>query len=95
MKTLRLSIAALLAVSGWVLSQEVTAQDANVLKASGCLNCHDAEKKKMGPAFKESAKKGVKADEVVAKMKSGKGHPKVNKPEGDLKAAAELALATK
>lgn len=95
MKTLRLTIAALFAVSGWVLSQEAAAQDAGVLKSSGCLACHDAEKKKMGPAFKESAKKGLKADEVVAKMKSGKGHPKVNKPEDVLKTATEQALATK
>ena len=30
-----------------------------------------------------------KADEAVAKMKSGKGHPKVNAADADLKAAVE------
>jgi cytochrome c551/c552 len=96
MKVLRLSIAAILAVSGWVLSQEVGAQSgADVLKAKGCLNCHDAEKKKVGPAFKDVAAKKPKADEVVAKMKEGKGHPKVSGSDADLKAAVEQALATK
>lgn len=89
MKTLRLSIAVLFAVSGWVLSQEVAAQDANVLKAKGCVNCHDAEKKKVGPSIKDIKAKGVKADDTVAKMKSGKGHPKVNAADADLKAAVE------
>lgn len=89
MKTLRLSIAALFAVSGWVLSQEAAAQDADVLKARGCVNCHDADKKKVGPSIKDIKARGVKADETVAKMKSGKGHPKVNAADADLKAAVE------
>ena len=87
MKTLRLTIAALFAVSGWVLSHEVAAED--VLKAKGCLNCHDAEKKKVGPSIKDIKAKGVKVDEAVAKMTSGKGHPKVKASEPDIKAAVE------
>lgn len=87
MKTLRLTIAALLAVSGWVLSHEVAAQD--VLKAKGCTNCHDAEKKKVGPSVKDIKAKGVKVDDAVAKMTSGKGHPKVKASEADIKAAVE------
>jgi cytochrome c551/c552 len=94
MKKLTLSIAAVLAVSGWVLSHEATAQ-SDVLKSKGCLNCHDAEKKKVGPSFKDAAAKGAKADEVVAKMKEGKGHPKVAGSDADLKAAADAALAMK
>lgn len=89
MKTLRLSIAALFAVSGWVLSQEAGAQAPDLLKAKGCLNCHDADKKKVGPAIKDIKAKGVKADEAVAKMTAGKGHPKVNASEADIKAAVE------
>lgn len=89
MKTLRLSIAALFAVSGWVLSQEAAAQDANILKAKGCVNCHDAEKKKVGPSIKDIKAKGVKVDEAVAKMTSGKGHPKVKASDADIKAAVE------
>lgn len=87
MKTLRITVAALFAISGWVLSHEVAADD--VLKAKGCVNCHDAEKKKVGPSIKDIKAKGVKADDTVAKMKSGKGHPKVNAADADLKAAVE------
>ena len=71
------------------------AQGDDSLKANGCLNCHDKEKKKVGPAFKDVAAKGLKADDVVAKMKAGKGHPKQTKPDADLKKAVETALATK
>jgi cytochrome c551/c552 len=94
MKKLTLSIAAVLAVSGWVLSHEASAQ-SDVLKSKGCLNCHDPEKKKVGPALKDIAAKKPKADEVVAKMKEGKGHPKVAGSDADLKAAVDAALATK
>ena len=87
MKTLRNTNAAQFAVSGWVLSHEVAAQD--LLMAKGCLNCHDAEKKKVGPSIKDIKAKGVKTDEAVAKMVSGKGHPKVKASEADIKAAVE------
>ena len=71
------------------------AQADDSLKANGCLNCHDKEKKKVGPAFKDAAAKGLKADDVVAKMKEGKGHPKLAKPDAELKKAVETALSTK
>ena len=61
-----------------------------------CLGCHDAEKKKVGPSFKDSAAKykGNKdaAAMVVAKMKEGKGHPKVAGTDDELKTAVETAL---
>jgi cytochrome c len=96
-KTLRLSIAALFAVSGWVLSQEAGAQAApDLLKAKGCLNCHDADKKKVGPSIKDiAAKQKGKSAEMVAKLKDAKGHPKVNASEADIKAAVDQMLATK
>ena len=68
---------------------------ADVLKTKGCNNCHEADKKKVGPALKDIAKKGGKADELVAKIRDGKGHPKVNAPDADIKAAVDQALATK
>ena len=71
------------------------AQADDPLKANGCLNCHDKEKKKVGPSFKDSAAKAVKPDDVVAKMKAGKGHPKLAKPDTELKKAVEAALSTK
>jgi cytochrome c len=97
MKLLTL-IAAVLAVSGWALSDAASAQlsGGEVLKAKGCTNCHDAEKKKVGPAFKDvAAKKAGKSDELVAKIKDAKGHPKVNASEAEIKAAVDQVLSTK
>jgi cytochrome c551/c552 len=71
------------------------AQADDPLKANGCLNCHDKDKKKVGPALKDVAARGLKADDVVAKMKEGKGHPKQTKPDAELKKAVEAALSTK
>ena len=93
MKMLRLTIAAVIAVSGWVLSQEAGADD--VLKAKGCTNCHDTEKKKVGPSFKDIAAKKGKADALTAKVAGAKGHPKVNATEAEVKAGVEQILSTK
>lgn len=72
---------------------------ADVAKAKGCLNCHDMDKKKVGPAFKDlTAKyKGDKGAEtkIVAKLKDGKGHMKVNASDAELKAAVGYALSAK
>jgi len=72
---------------------------ADVLKAKGCMNCHDTDKKKVGPAYKDVAAK-YKGDkgaegELVAKIKEGKGHPKVAASDAELKAAVRQVLATK
>ena len=82
-------------LSAALLPTAALAQADDPLKANGCLNCHDKEKKKVGPSFKDSAAKGVKPDDVVAKMKEGKGHPKLAKPDAELKKAVETALSTK
>ena len=97
MRFLRLSIAAVLVVSGWILSHEAGAQSgAEVLKTKGCVNCHDAEKKKVGPAFKDiAARQKGKADELAAKVSGAKGHPKVSASETEVKAAIEQILSTK
>ena len=54
------------------------------------------EKKKVGPSFKDAAakNKGNKdaAGAIVAKMKEGKGHPKVAGSDDELKSAVETAL---
>ena len=95
MKLLTLSIAAVFAVAGWVLSSEASGAD-DVLKAKGCTNCHDVEKKKAGPPMKDiAAKKAGKSDELVAKLKDAKGHPKVNATEAEIKDAVDQMLATK
>jgi cytochrome c len=72
---------------------------ADVLKAKGCLNCHEMDKKKVGPAYKDVAAKykGNKkaAGELVAKLKEGKGHLKIEASDAELKAAVQHVLATK
>ena len=89
-----------LAVAGTLAAASAWAQSgAEVLKAKGCLNCHDMDKKKMGPSFKDVAakykgKQGAEG-ELVAKMRDGKGHPKIQAPEADLQAAVRHVLATK
>ena len=70
-----------------------------VLKAKGCLNCHDMDKKKVGPAYQDVAakykdKKGAEG-ELMAKLKEGKGHPKIAASDAELKAALGTVLSTK
>ena len=70
---------------------------ADVAKSKGCMNCHAVAEKKMGPSFKDvSAKhKGDKGAEaaITAKLKEGKGHPKVSASDAELKAAVGYALS--
>ena len=72
---------------------------ADVLKAKGCMNCHENDKKKVGPAYKDVAAK-YKGDKsaagmLVAKLKDGKGHLKIDASDAELKAAIGTVLATK
>jgi len=84
-----------IAVAGALLGgmAPAQAQDPALKK---CMGCHDMEKKKVGPAFKDAAAKNKgnagAADAIVAKMKSGKGHPKVAGSDDELKAAVTAAL---
>ena len=72
---------------------------ADVLKAKGCLGCHEMDKKKVGPAYKDVAAKykGNKDAEgmLVGKLKEGKGHPKIAATDAELKSAVQHVLATK
>jgi cytochrome c len=71
MKTLMMSVvsAALLTVSGMASADQALAQK------NACMSCHGVDKKIVGPAFKDVAKKyaGVKGaeDMLVAKVKAG------------------------
>ncbi len=72
---------------------------ADVVKAKGCLTCHELDKKKVGPGFKEVAAKykddkGA-AGNLAAKLKEAKTHPKVEASDADLKAAIQYVLSTK
>ena len=92
MKALRAFVAATFAIAaGSVFAQS----GADVVKAKGCLNCHAVDTKKVGPSFKDIAAKKPDAAAAVAKLKDGKGHPKVNASDAELKAAVGYVLSTK
>jgi cytochrome c len=86
-----------LAVAAGLAAGSAQAQD--VLKAKGCLNCHEMDKKKVGPAYKDVAAKYKDNKDaeatLVAKLKEGKGHPKVAATDDELKAAIKQVLSTK
>jgi cytochrome c len=72
------------------------AQEA-VAKSAGCLNCHAADTKKVGPSFKDiAAKYKGKADaeaKLVDEIKAGKGHPAVKASEADIKGVVSWILS--
>ena len=73
---------------------------AELVKSKNCMNCHDLEKKKVGPSFKDIAAKYKDNKDaeatIVGKLKDGKGHPvKVAASDGELKAMTAYALAGK
>ena len=96
MKTMVVAVAA----AGVLAAGAVYAQSgADVLKAKGCLGCHDVDKKKIGPSYKDVAakykgKSGAEG-QLVAKLKEGKGHPKIAASDAELKAAVGHVLSTK
>lgn len=71
----------------------------DALRARGCLNCHDAERRKVGPSLREIGAKykgeRSRAPQVVAAMKEGKGHPKVAGSDAELQAAVEAAIGAR
>ena len=96
---MRVSLCVLASVGVLAASPGYAQSGADVLKAKGCLNCHDMDKKKVGPAYKDVAakykgKQGAEA-QLVAKIKEGKGHPKVAASDAELQAAVRHVLATK
>ena len=94
------TLVAIFAVAGALVTSAALAQSgADVLKAKGCLNCHEMDKKKVGPSYKEVAAKhkGDKGAEaaLIAKIKEGKTHPKIGASDAELKAAVGYILSTK
>ena len=94
MKTILMTMtaAAAFAVSGAAFAQA----DA-LMKANGCMNCHDISAKKVGPSFKDiSAKFKGKADAekmLVAQLKDGKGHPAIKASEADITTMVKFVLS--
>jgi cytochrome c551/c552 len=64
---------------------------ADVVRSKGCLNCHDVDKKKMGPSFKDIAA----SRRMLARLKEGKTHPKVAATDGELGAALDYMMAAR
>lgn len=94
MKKLRFA----LAVTGALVAGAVLAQSgADVVKAKGCLTCHAVDQKKVGPSYKDVAAKhkgdANAAGMLAAKLKEGKGHPKIAATDAELKAAVEYVLS--
>jgi cytochrome c len=79
---------AVVAASSLLLAGGALAQ-ADLAKAKGCTNCHDQDKKKVGPSVKDIAAAKKPAGEVVPKIKEAKGHPKVNASEDEIKQVYE------
>ena len=90
------TIIAMLAASGALVAGSALAQSGpDVLKAKGCMNCHEADKKKVGPSFKSIAASKKDKAAMVTALKEGKGHPKVAASDAELNAAVEHILAMK
>ena len=80
---------------------------ADLAKKHNCLACHAADKKMVGPAYKDIAAKYKGQADAVAKLsekvkKGGQGAwgpvpmpPNAAVPDADLKALVEWVLATK
>lgn len=73
---------------------------AELLKAKNCLACHDIDKKKVGPPYKDVAAKYKDNKDaeakLVAALKEGKGHPvKVSATDAELKILVSYVLSLK
>jgi cytochrome c len=90
MKSMIIAAAAALAMTA--AGSAFAAEGEDMLKANGCLNCHDMNTKKVGPAFADVAKKapakGKERDayeaKLVEKVAGGKGHPAVKAKQEDV-----------
>ena len=98
MKSILLAMAA---TGSMVLAGAAYAQaGADLAKAKNCMGCHDLEKKKVGPAFKDVAAKYKDNKEAEAKLvtalKEGKGHPsKAAASDAELKTLVQYVLSGK
>jgi cytochrome c len=87
-------IAIVVAAAGLLVAGAAQAS-AELADKAGCGKCHAADTKKMGPSYKDIAKKlkGTPEADVVAKLKAGKGHPKATASDADLTAITKWILA--
>lgn len=84
------------AAAGLVIGTAFAQSGPDVLKSKGCNNCHEADKKKVGPSYKDiAAKNKGKEAAITAKLKEGKGHPKVSASDAEIKAALDHIMTMK
>ncbi|HET6955470.1 MAG TPA: hypothetical protein VFI56_02785 [Vicinamibacterales bacterium] len=86
-----IAIAAALA-SGILITGTAYADEGEELaKSSGCLNCHAVDTKKIGPAYKDVAKKfkGKPRADVIAAMKAASVHSSLKVSDKNLGEIAE------
>ena len=93
MKSLLITLAAAgsLAVAG----SAAAATGAELFKSKGCETCHAADVKKVGPSLKDIAASKGDAAAIATKLKEGKGHPKVNASDDEIKSLVTFALTGK
>jgi cytochrome c len=93
MKSMLVAVAgaALLAGAGVATAQE------DLAKSAGCMGCHAVDTKKVGPAFKDVAKKYKgQADAektLTTKLTEGKGHPAVKAKPDDVAKLVKWVLS--
>ena len=97
MKSILLVLAA---AGGIMIAGAASAQSgADLAKAKNCMNCHELDKKKVGPSFKEVGAKYKDNKEaegkLIAALKDGKGHMKVAASDAELKTLVQYVLAQK
>jgi cytochrome c len=90
-----LLVAAALAVG--VGAAGVAQASEDLAKSSGCMTCHAMDTKKMGPSFKDIAKKykgnaGAEA-KLVEALSKGQGHPAVKASPDDIKKLVKWNLS--
>jgi cytochrome c551/c552 len=78
-----------------VLAPAHAQSGAEVVRSKGCLNCHDVDKKKMGPSFKDIAASRRSSAEMLTRLKDGKTHPKIAATDAELKAALDYVMAAR
>jgi cytochrome c len=105
MRKILIAVATLAGIlAGGTANAEDAAKAKQLAQKFNCLACHAEDKKLVGPAYKEIAKKykgdaGAEA-KLIAKVKSGGGGvwgsipmPPNNVPEPDIKTIVEWILA--
>ena len=93
MKSLMFAVLAVVGLSTAGMAQA----NEELAKKSGCLNCHAVDTKKMGPAFKDVAKKykgnATAQADLVTKLTTAKGHPAVKASKEDVDSLVKWVLA--